>query len=223
MLAIFLKKLYNYFLNQNIILIEKNIISNSNTLKGVNLKGNILIGNNNILKFVEASGKIKIGNYNTLNGPNLVLNSKINFIEIGNFCSIARDVLIQEYNHPIDKISTYYLHKNIFKKNHIAEIESKGDIIIRNDVWIGSKAIILSGVSIGNGAIIAGGSVVTKDVPDYAIVGGNPARVIKYRFEKEVINELLKIKWWDWEISKIKKNFKLFSDKPDKKIADYVE
>jgi acetyltransferase-like isoleucine patch superfamily enzyme len=219
----FLKRVINLISNQSVIFIYHNQIDPSNKLKGVNLKGDIQIGKNNIIKFVNCHGKITIGNYNTLNGPNLILASQINSISIGSFCSIARDVTIQEYNHPTDRVSTYFLGKHIFKEGHKNEFFSKGSIVIGSDVWIGTKSIILSGITIGHGAIVAGGSVVTKDIPDYAIVGGNPARIIKYRFEKQVINELLKIKWWDWDISKIKKNFTLFSDKPDERIADYVE
>jgi len=83
------------------------------------------------------------------------------------------------------------------------ELPFKGDTIIANDVWIGYAATIMPSVKIGNGAIIATKSVVTKDVPDYAIVGGNPAKVIRYRFEKETIDALLKIAWWNWSAEKI--------------------
>lgn len=211
MLSIFLKKSYNFFYNLNSIKSSNRDFSSTNTLKGVNFNGQIKLGENNIIKFVEASGKINIGNHNTLNGPNLLLSSQINEIEIGNFCSIARDVTIQEYNHPLDRISTYYLNKHVFKKSHKEEIHSKGGIKIGSDVWIGTKAIILSGVHIGNGAVIAGGSIVTKDVPDYAIVAGNPARIIRYRFDEQIIQVLLKLSWWNWDLIKIRRNENLFS------------
>ena len=84
---------------------------------------------------------------------------------------------------------------------------TKGNVIIKNDVWIGMNSIILSGVTIGNGAVIAAGSVVTKDIPDYAVAAGNPARVIKYRFTQETIDLLLNTKWWEqnpsWIINNI--------------------
>jgi serine acetyltransferase len=82
----------------------------------------------------------------------------------------------------------------------------KGDIIVENDVWIGAKATIMSGVRVSNGSIVAAGSVVTKDVPPYAIVAGNPAKVVKYRFNEEQIDKLLNISWWEWDEQKIKDN-----------------
>jgi serine acetyltransferase len=82
----------------------------------------------------------------------------------------------------------------------------KGDIIIENDVWIGATTTIMSGVKISNGAVVAAGSIVTKDVPPYAIVAGNPAKVVKYRFTEEQIKKLLLISWWDWDEQKIKDN-----------------
>jgi serine acetyltransferase len=85
----------------------------------------------------------------------------------------------------------------------------KGDIIVENDVWIGAKATIMSGVRVSNGSIVAAGSVVTKDVPPYAIVAGNPAKVVKYRFNEEQIDKLLKISWWEWDEQKIKDNARL--------------
>ena len=89
-------------------------------------------------------------------------------------------------------------------------LRNNGEIIIGNDVWIGANVILLPGIKIGNGAVITAGAVVTKDVEPYAVVGGVPARVIKYRFTKEEIGILEKIKWWDWTIEEIEKNIELF-------------
>jgi acetyltransferase-like isoleucine patch superfamily enzyme len=82
----------------------------------------------------------------------------------------------------------------------------KGNIIIENDVWIGAKSTIMSGLKIGNGSVIGACSVVTKDVPPYAIVAGNPAKIVKYRFSEKQIEKLLKIRWWDWDEEKIRAN-----------------
>jgi serine acetyltransferase len=92
----------------------------------------------------------------------------------------------------------------------------KGDITVENDVWIGANSTIMSGIKIGNGAIVAAGSTVTKDVPSYAIVAGNPAKVVKYRFTEEQIEKLLSIAWWDWDEQKIKDNaIDMWSDNID--------
>lgn len=109
---------------------------------------------------------------------------------IGNFCSIAGEVrFLLGADHSLNRISTYPFKSQIFK-NGIDAI-SKGNIIVSDDVWIGQGAIILSGVKVGQGAVIAAGAVVTSDVPPYAIVGGIPAKVIKYRFNPEIIKKLL--------------------------------
>lgn len=125
---------------------------------------------------------------------------------IGRFCCIADGVIILlGGNHRIDWVTTYPFNI-IFEefkeiKGHPA---TKGDVIIGNDVWIGQQAMILSGVNIGDGAVVAARSVVTKNVEPYTIVGGNPARPIRRRFSEEIIHRLLKIQWWNWDIEKIK-------------------
>ena len=96
------------------------------------------------------------------------------------------------------------------KKNVAQSWDNKGDIIIGNDVWIGYEAVILAGVSIGDGAIIGARAVVTKDVPPYTIVGGVPAKSIKKRFSDETISSLLSIQWWNWSKEKISKNIKIY-------------
>jgi virginiamycin A acetyltransferase len=88
----------------------------------------------------------------------------------------------------------------------VMNLPSRGDTIVGNDVWIGYEAVIMPGVKIGNGAVIAAKSVVTKDVPPYTVVGGNPARLIKQRFSDAEVAQLLEIKWWDWDIEKITRN-----------------
>ena len=131
-------------------------------------------------------------------------------VEIGSFCSIAKNVLILlGGNHRLDWISTYPFTPMFHTKNPSMKDynTTKGNVIIKNDVWIGMNSIILSGVTIGNGAVIAAGSVVTKDIPDYAVAAGNPARVIKYRFTQETIDLLLNTKRWEqnpsWIINNI--------------------
>lgn len=113
-------------------------------------------------------------------------------VKIGNYCSIARNVkFLPDNDHPTNQISTYPFKAMCLTGE--AEAISKGDIVVDDDVWICHGAIILSGVHIGQGAVIAAGAVVSKDVPPYAIVGGVPAQIIKYRFEPNIIDKLLQI------------------------------
>ncbi len=130
-------------------------------------------------------------------------------LHIGKFCSIADEVTIfLGGNHRTDWITTYPFNvlNNEFPeaKDISGHPATKGNVIIGNDVWIGYKATIMSGVTIGDGAVIGACSVVTKDVKPYEIVAGNPAKVIRKRFSDEIIIQLLKIAWWNWPIEKIK-------------------
>lgn len=132
---------------------------------------------------------------------------------IGNFCSIACGArfLFNSANHTMTSLSTYpfplfYEQWNLERKGVTSSWDNKGDIIIGNDVWIGYEAVILAGITIGDGAIIGARAVVTKDVPPYTIVGGMPAKPLKKRFSDETIDSLLQIKWWNWSKEKIAKN-----------------
>jgi len=134
-------------------------------------------------------------------------------LKIGKFCSFADNVTIfLGGNHRTDWVSTYPFNVlcDAFPnaKTIIGHPATKGNVSIGNDVWIGFHATILSGVSIGNGAVIAANAVVTKDVPPYAIVAGNPAQIVKFRFSTETIDLLQKIQWWNWPIEKINSNVK---------------
>lgn len=172
---------------------------------------------------VSCSKKVSIGRYTSIMGPNTKLTAKINRIVIGSFCSIAPGVTIQEYEHKYNRISSFYIHRNLFGESVFKDIYSKGDIIIEDDVWIGANSIILSGVFIGRGSIIAAGSVVTKDVPAYSIYGGVPAKKINSRFKDDRIPETLeKSRWWQWSEMELIENKKVFS-MSEKEILEYFK
>lgn len=129
---------------------------------------------------------------------------------VGNFCSIAGGVIIYlGGNHRTDWVTTYpfgHIHQDTFTTyNGSGHPSTKGDVIIGNDVWIGNNVTIMSGVTIGDGAVIATNSHVVTHIEPYSLVGGNPAKRIKYRFSQEQIEKLLQIKWWDWDDEKINK------------------
>lgn len=153
--------------------------------------------------------KHKIGEF-TYGNPTVLFENDDANLHIGKFCSIADGVTIfLGGNHRTDWISTYPFNEitNYFKEgeNIKGHPTTKGDVTIKNDVWIGNGVIIMSGVTIGNGAVIASGSLVSKDVGDYEVWGGNPSKLLKKRFDDQTIEGLLKMKWWDLEISEIKK------------------
>jgi virginiamycin A acetyltransferase len=132
-------------------------------------------------------------------------------LHIGKFCMIASGVefIMNGANHLANAVSSYPFA--IFGDDWAHAMEGKtypqkGDIVIGNDVWIGYQATILSGVTVGHGAIIGSKSVVASDVPPYSIVAGNPARIIRKRFDEETIEKLLALAWWDWDLEKITKN-----------------
>lgn len=132
---------------------------------------------------------------------------------IGKFCSIAcgAKFLFNCANHSLRSLSTYtfplfYEEWRLDRADVASAWDDKGDIVIGNDVWIGFEAVILSGVHIGDGAIIGARAVVTKDVPAFTIVGGVPAREIRKRFDADTIDRLLQLRWWDWPVEKIREN-----------------
>lgn len=132
---------------------------------------------------------------------------------IGKFCSIAcgAKFLFNSANHTLSSLSTYpfplfFEEWGLEKRNVAASWDNKGDIVIGNDVWIGYEAVIMAGVTIGDGAIIGARAVVTKDVPPYTVAGGIPAKLIKKRYSEETIAALSELKWWDWPEERIAQN-----------------
>jgi len=144
-------------------------------------------------------------------------NCQLNNCRIGKFCSIAPSVLIGLGRHPVRHVAT----SPVFYRNsapcsmlcmETVFLEEYLPIEVGNDVWIGTRAIIRDGVAIGNGAVIGAGAVVTQDVPAYAIVGGVPARTLRYRFDEETINTLLSIAWWDRDPKWLEEHINAFPD-----------
>ena len=143
---------------------------------------------------------------------NIGFNTVIRKATIGKYCSISWNCSIGGYNHSMNTLTTHSFPKNpkygfSTNKDFYAQSVQK-PVVVGNDVWIGSDVCILRGVTIGDGAIIGAGSVVTKDVPPYAVVVGNPGRIVKYRFNSATIEKLLKWQWWNW-------NEKVILDKLD--------
>lgn len=144
-------------------------------------------------------------------------------LKIGKFCSVAcgAKFLFTSGNHSLRSLSTYtfpifYEQWGLDPKNIRDAWDNKGDIVIGNDVWIGYEAVILSGVTVGDGAVIGTRAVVTKDVPPYTIVGGVPARPICRRFDPQTIARLEELRWWDWEEERIARNLSAIqSGRPD--------
>lgn len=136
--------------------------------------------------------KVKVGNYSYGKLNILAWDTPGESLTIGNFCSIADNVtFVIGGEHDYSRFITFPY--DAFFVSHRADVKAKGPTVIEDDVWIGANATIISGVKVGKGAIIAAGSTVTKDIPAYAIVGGNPAKVIKYRFQPDTIKKLIRL------------------------------
>ncbi|TOJ89525.1 Vat family streptogramin A O-acetyltransferase [Vibrio parahaemolyticus] len=176
------------------------------------------------LKNYIKSSNIEVGDYTYYDDPDGAENFERNVLyhfpfigdklKIGKFCAIAKDVkfIMNGANHNMSGFSTYpfFIFGNGWEIStpESGELPYKGDTVIGNDVWLGYDSTIMPGITIGDGAIVASKSVVTQDIPAYSIVGGNPAKILKYRFEQNVIDKLLEVAWWNWSAEKITKNLK---------------
>jgi acetyltransferase-like isoleucine patch superfamily enzyme len=159
--------------------------------------------------------KLSLGRGTYINGLTVYCWDDSISVSLGKYCAIADNVIIVAGGeHDKDWVSSYQFI-NLWRVEELypkLKKRYKGDIVIGNDVWIGNNVLILSGINIGDGAVIGAGSVVVKDVPDYAVVGGNPAKLIKKRFSEFNIRQLKQIQWWNWSEEDIKESLPLFSD-----------
>lgn len=158
------------------------------------------------IEHVVGYGDIYLDRFVSISGPGTILHSVQGSIKIGAFTSIAQNVSIQEFNHNYNTPTSFAINYGIYDRHFTEDVFSKGNIIIEEDVWVGSNVTILTGVCIGRGSIIGAGSVVTKSIPKYSMVFGNPAKFYKKRFSKDVIELLEEIEWWMWDIEKIRRN-----------------
>lgn len=158
---------------------------------------------------VNCKTAVKVGAFTSFDGD--AGDCRIRNVTVGRYCSIAKHVDIGLPNHPVDWFSTtprqYFPKHFLWNSGLDGRVEvvpwlgESSHVEIGNDVWVGDRTVIMPGIKIGDGAIVAAGAVVTKDVPPYAIVGGVPARVIKYRFDEETVKELLDLQWWRYDIA----------------------
>lgn len=194
------------------------------------------------LKNVIDNPNIEIGEYTIYNDcyhdprdfqqRNVLYHYPINHdrLIVGRFCSIAcgAKFIFTSANHTQKSLSTYtfplfYEEQGLDKEGITDAWDHKGDIIIGNDVWIGYEAVIMSGVTIGDGAVVGARALITKDVPPYTVVGGVPAKVIKRRFSDEIIAELLTLKWWDWPLDKISYSLPFIQSGDIQKLKNVID
>lgn len=169
------------------------------------LQNRVSVGDFSLIRSSKLGDRVEIGRRNTLDHASVGKGTYtgefciIKYCEIGKFCAISWNVSIGGANHNMERLSLTPVHR-IFTDTPAESYESfeKENVSIGNDVWLAAGSTVLRGVTIGDGAVVAAGAVVTKDVPPYAIVAGVPAKVIRYRFSDEIVQALLRIKWWDW-------------------------
>jgi len=208
-----IRKIYHYikFYLLRIKYAKNNKLSNIVTIgKNVTLNNCTLDDHSRVAEYASIHNSI-IGSYTAIGRY-----SKIVHTDIGKYCAISWDTTINAISHPYNHLTInafpYVPYVGNFVKKRTQTYQK---VIIKNDVWIGANSVIMPGITIGNGAIIGAGAVVTKDIPDYAIVVGVPAKIIKYRFPEEIIKKLLELSWWDLDPQLIKEYVEIWQGEFD--------
>ncbi len=195
-----IRKILSKFIHRNNSIKDYSILSLSSKINNCLFEEEVRVSHSVEISNTKVSYLSSIGRY-----------SKIVHSEIGKYCAISWDTTINAISHPYDHLTVSAFPYVPYVGNFVQERkQSYQKVVIKNDVWIGANSVIMPGVIIGNGAIIGAGAVVTKDVADYAIVAGIPAKIIKYRFSKDLIKRLLELKWWDLDPKIIKEHIELW-------------
>ncbi|MEW5847151.1 MAG: CatB-related O-acetyltransferase [Myxococcota bacterium] len=198
------------------------LIHRSATVRFSVLEGPVTLGEHSRVEHVRINGPLELGRYSALNGPNTDAYALREPIRIGGFCSIARGVSMQAYGHHLDRCSTSFIRHHVFGEDWETDTNPGDGIELGHDVWVGAQAVILPGARIGHGAVIGANSVVNDVVPPYGIAVGSPARVVRLRFEEALVEQLLTLRWWDWDIERIRRNRELYVGKLTREKLDAV-
>jgi virginiamycin A acetyltransferase len=218
----FLKPLIKRLLlkyKKNIIIDKKSEINFNVNNNNINSKYPCIISNSKCsfktlhegcqISQLSSYGNVNLGRFVGIEGPGTIIKASKESISIGSFSSIGQNVCIVDFNHNINRLTSFFTNNYIYCDSWMNDIISE-KVIIEEDVFIGSNTVVLPGVTIGRGSVIGAGSVVVTDIPRYSIAVGNPAKVKKKRFSDEVINFIEDLRWWHWDVEKIKNNKFLF-------------
>lgn len=155
-------------------------------------------------------GNVTIGRFVDIVGPGTIVKALGQNIHIKSFSSIGQHVSVLDFSHMPERITSNFIHHKIFGEHFSSDLTTKGAVVIEEDVWIGSNAVILPGVIVGRGSVVGAGSVVSRDVPRYSVVGGNPAVILSKRFSSSTISYLEELEWWNWDTDRLIQSKKLF-------------